>query len=200
MRPIEQLEVRVLPLSQLRPAPYNPRKPVQPGSPVWRKLEQSLREFGLVEPLVYNLTTGHIVGGHLRLAILKHLGVKQVPVSVVQLDPPQEKALNVVLNNREAQGSFDPHRLGELLSELADLPELELTGFGPETLAALRLEPMAPAAACAGGAGAGGGLDAPERVEVRLLMAAEVYAQVCDRLNALVGEQPIECHVRRVEH
>jgi ParB-like chromosome segregation protein Spo0J len=106
MRPIEQLEVRVLPLSQLRPAPYNPRKPVQPGSPVWRKLEQSLREFGLVEPLVYNLTTGHIVGGHLRLAILKHLGVKQVPVSVVQLDPPQEKA--------SERGAEQPRGAGQL--------------------------------------------------------------------------------------
>lgn len=194
MSPVEQLEVRVLPLSQLRPAPYNPRKPVKPGTPIWQKLERSLREFGLVEPLVYNLTTGHIVGGHLRLAILKHLGVKAVAVSVVRLDLAREKALNLILNNREAQGQFDTQRLSELLSELAELPELELTGFGPETLAALCLAPVAPVQEPT----PVHTLDQPEQIEVRLLMAADVYTQLCERLDALVGEYAIECHVRRL--
>src|SRR5436853_5679906 len=105
------LEIRVLPLAELRPAPYNPRRRLRPGSPAWRKLEASLREFGLVEPLVWNETSGHVVGGHARLRILREMGVTEVPVSVVRLGPEREKALNIVLNNREAQGRFDPGKL-----------------------------------------------------------------------------------------
>ena len=45
-------------------------------------------------------------------------------------------ALNVLLNNREAQGRFDPDQLADLLTELEELPEADLTGFDPGTLAA----------------------------------------------------------------
>src|SRR5438132_14244971 len=105
------LTVRLMPLAELVPAPYNPRRALKPTDPAYRKLAASLREFGLVEPLVWNETTGHVVGGHARLAILTELGVEAVPVSVVRLPPAREKALNVVLNNREAQGRFDPAKL-----------------------------------------------------------------------------------------
>src|SRR5262245_8832825 len=91
------LEIRVLPLAALRPAPYNPRRRLRPGEPAYRKLQTSLREFGLVEPLVWNETTGNVVGGHARLEILRGLGTAEVPVSVVRLSPAREKALNVVL-------------------------------------------------------------------------------------------------------
>src|SRR5262245_49162914 len=122
------LEVRTLPIDQLQPAPYNPRKPLAPKSPPYRKLKASLAEFGLVEPLVWNELTGRIVGGHARLRILRELGYAEVPVSVVRLDEAREKALNVVLNNQEAQGRYDPAKLADLLDELRDLPELALTG------------------------------------------------------------------------
>ena len=39
------LEIRVLPIDQLKPAPYNPRKPVRPGSPAYRKLWPSAKEY-----------------------------------------------------------------------------------------------------------------------------------------------------------
>ncbi len=91
-------EVRVLPIGQLQPAAYNPRKSLSPKSPAYRKLKASLSEFGLVEPLVWNESTGRVVGGHARLRILTELGYAEVPVSVVRLDDAREKALNVVLN------------------------------------------------------------------------------------------------------
>src|SRR5437870_7347283 len=112
------LKIRVLPIDQLVPAPYNPRKALKPGSPAYRKLKASLVEFGLVEPLVWNELTGHVVGGHARLRILRELGVTEVPVSVVRLSDAREKALNMVLNNQEAQGRYDPAKLAGLLAEL----------------------------------------------------------------------------------
>src|SRR5947209_20629221 len=102
------LELRILPITALKPAPYNPRRPLAPKSPAYRKLKASLAEFGLVEPLVWNELTGRVVGGHARLRILRELGYTDVPVSVVRLDEAREKALNVVLNNQEAQGRHDP--------------------------------------------------------------------------------------------
>jgi ParB-like chromosome segregation protein Spo0J len=136
-------ELRTLPIEQLQPAAYNPRKALSRKSPAYRKLKASLEEFGLVEPLIWNELTGRVVGGHARLRILNELGVSEVPVSVVRLDEVREKALNIVLNNQEAQGRYDPEKLADLLAELQDLPELELTGFDQATLAALRLEPEA---------------------------------------------------------
>ena len=182
------LAVRVLPIESLTPAPYNPRQALRPADRRYKKLAASLREFGLVEPLVWNEATGHVVGGHARLSILKEMGVTEVPVSVVNLTPEREKALNVVLNNLEAQGRYDPAKLADVLTELADLPELELTGFDERDLAALDLEPVAELPA------------EPEadRVEVTLATDRTTYDQLAARLDALVAEYDLVCHVRRM--
>ncbi len=182
------LEVRLLPVSDLVPAPYNPRKKLKPTDPAYRKLAASLREFGLVEPLIWNELSGHVVGGHARLAILREQGVAEVSVSVVRLTPEREKALNVVLNNREAQADFDPAKLGALLTELAPLPELDLTGFTAATLRHLALEPLA--------------LDKepevpPGRVTVSLEMDAAVYEEITPTLDEWVRERGVRSHVRR---
>src|SRR5947209_1316897 len=178
------LEVRVLPIDQLRPAPYNPRKALKATDPAYRKLRASLEEFGLVEPLVWNELTGRVVGGHARLRILRELGYAEVPVSVVRLDEAREKALNVVLNNHEAQGRYDPARLADLLTELEDLPEFGLTGFDRSTLANLRLEPVpelppGPAA---------------DRVEVTLVTDPATWARLEGKLDELVREFDLEAH------
>lgn len=180
------MEIRTMTIESLTPAAYNPRKLLKPGDPAWKKLETSLREFGLVEPLVWNETTGHVVGGHARLAILKQLGTTEVPVSVVRLSPEREKALNVVLNNREAQGRFDPTKLADILSELEELPELELTGFDVADLRALKLEPLEDMPP----------LDETDRVEIELSVPREKYEQMAPRLDELVREFDLECHVK----
>jgi ParB-like chromosome segregation protein Spo0J len=182
------LEIRVLPVGQLVPAPYNPRKALKPDSPAYRKLRASLAEFGLVEPLVWNETTGRVVGGHARLRILKELGVAEVPVSVVRLTEAREKSLNVVLNNQEAQGRYDTTKLADLLAELTGLPELEMTGFDEHTLAALRYEPAAEPPAEAAD---------PDRVEFTIVTDAATYAELAPRLDELVGEFDLVTHVRR---
>ena len=181
------LEVRTLPLADLTPAPYNPRRVLKPTDRRYRKLAASVRAFGLVEPLVWNELAGHVVGGHTRLRILRELGVADVPVSVVRLTPEREKALNVVLNNLEAQGRFDPAKLADLLDELADLPELELTGFDGRDLAALRLEPIKDLPA----------EPQSSRVEVTLVANPATYDRLAPRLDALVAEFDLVCHVRR---
>ncbi len=183
------LEVRALPIADLKPAPYNPRRVLAPTSPAYRKLKASLAEFGLVEPLVWNELTGHIVGGHARLRVLAELGYTEVSVSVVRLSDAREKALNVVLNNQEAQSRYDPTRLAELLGELEPLPELALTGFSASTLATLRFEPapltpLPPASE-------------PDRVEVTLVTDDATYTALAPELDKLIGGYELVAHVRR---
>lgn len=180
------LEVRVLPLSELVPAAYNPRRELPPTDPAYRKLKAGIERFGLVEPLVWNELTGRVVGGHLRLRILTELGVETVPVSVVRLTEPAEKALNLLLNNREAQGRPDAAKLADILAELKPLPEFAATGYDLGTLAALTLTPadeLPP-------------LPTPDKVTITLTMPAEVFGKLEPRLDALVRDFDLTVHVK----
>jgi ParB-like chromosome segregation protein Spo0J len=185
---MQAFEIRVLPIEQLQPAAYNPRKVLSVKSAAYRKLRASLEQFGLVEPLVWNELSGRVVGGHARLRILKELGYTEVPVSVVHLDEIREKALNILLNNQEAQSRYDPAKLAAILTELQDLPELELTGFDETTLATLRYEPdpLPPTEETEA-----------DRVEVTIVTDAGTYARLAERLDELVGEFDLMTHIKR---
>ena len=88
------MRIKQIAISDLTPADYNPRKDLQPGDTDYDKLKRSLSEFGYVEPVIWNKTTGNIVGGHQRLKVLADLGYKTVDCVVVELDETREKALN----------------------------------------------------------------------------------------------------------
>jgi hypothetical protein len=177
-------EVRQMPLSELKPAPYHPRRALAPKSPAYRKLKASLAAFGLVEPLVWNELTGHLVGGCQRLRILEELGVAKVPVAVVQLPDAQAKALNVVLNNTKAQGRFEVAKLAPLFTEPG--ARFDLTGFDRGVLAALRMEPAsAPPRERPG-----------DRVEVTLVADAAQFARLSAALDKLIGDYGLVAHVR----
>lgn len=135
---------RLMPVDRLRPAPYNPRVPLRPGTPAWERLERSLNEFSLVQPIVWNERTGHVVAGHQRLEILKHQGRTQVDCVVVDLPLEREKALNVALNNANVGSDWDPELLVDLLHELNELPDFDatLTGFDDSDLRDLLLKPV----------------------------------------------------------
>ncbi|WP_437229948.1 ParB N-terminal domain-containing protein [Planctomicrobium sp. SH661] len=135
--------LKKLPISELNPAPYNPRVELKPGSPVWKKLQRSLDEFDLVQPIVWNQRTGHVVSGHQRLALLKHRGDEEVDCVIVDLPLAKEKALNVTLNNAAVASDWDADKLIELVAELQDLPDFDatLTGFDAQQLHDLILAP-----------------------------------------------------------
>ena len=122
------MQVTKIPIGQLKPAAYNPRKDLQPGDPEYEKLKRSMQEFGYVEPIVWNKRTGNIVGGHQRYKILLDMGMQEVDCVVVDLGEAKEKALNLALN--KIQGDWDYPKLKDILQEL-DTGEfdLELTGF-----------------------------------------------------------------------
>ena len=73
------------PVAELNPAPYNPRKNLQPGDAEYEKLKRSIQEFGYVDPCIWNKRTGTLVGGHQRLKVMtQEFGVTEVDVVVVE--------------------------------------------------------------------------------------------------------------------
>jgi ParB-like chromosome segregation protein Spo0J len=138
--PLTNVRIERVALSAINPAAYNPRKDLQPGDPEYEKLARSVDEFGLVEPLVWNKRTGNLVGGHQRLKVLAARGVTGVHVSVVDLPPARERALNVALN--KIAGDWDTDRLATLLGELRQDETIDetLTGFDQLEIAAMLAE------------------------------------------------------------
>lgn len=133
------MEIRRIPISEINPSPYNPRKDLKPGDPLYERLKKSIDEFDLVEPLVWNEVTGNLVGGHQRLKVLIERGETGVEVSVVRLDPVKEKALNLALN--KIQGDWDYPKLKDLLLELdTGAFDIEITGFGLDEIEQLMTE------------------------------------------------------------
>ena len=118
-------------LSDLKAAPYNPRK-ISPAA--LKGLQASIERFGVVQDIVVNRRSGFVVGGHQRVAALKVAGVKEVPVCWVDLDEPEEKALNVALNNPHISGEFDDS-LQALLAEIQD-------GIGPDLFKHVALDSL----------------------------------------------------------
>ena len=128
---IEKIEI-----SKLNPAKYNPRKNLKPGDIEYEKLKRSILEFGYIEPIIWNKTTGNIVGGHQRYKILKEMGYKEAECVVVNLDDNKEKALNIAMN--KINGEFDIPLLTDLLKDLSmnDF-DVSLTGFDEDEISDL---------------------------------------------------------------
>ena len=120
-------------VKDLIPAEYNPRKDLKPGDAEYEKLKRSLAQFGYVEPVIWNKTTGRVVGGHQRLKVLMDMGMTEVECVVVEMDEEKEKALNVALN--KISGEWDTDKLALLITDLqgADF-DVSLTGFEPEEI------------------------------------------------------------------
>ncbi len=116
--------------ADLLPADYNPRKDLKPGDAEYEKLKRSIEQFGYVEPVIWNKTTGRVVGGHQRLKVLMDMGMTEVDCVVVEMDEDKEKALNIALN--KISGDWDKDKLALLIADLqgADF-DVSLTGFEP---------------------------------------------------------------------
>lgn len=119
---------QTLPIHELRPATYNPRKQLKPGDKEYEKIKNSIEEFGYVEPIIvnYDLT---VIGGHQRLTVLKNLGYTEVQCVVVHIeDEHKVKALNIALN--KITGAWNEQLLADLIVDLQSVDfNVDLTGF-----------------------------------------------------------------------
>jgi len=98
------MKIEIKKIEDLKPAPYNPRKSNKKQE---EKLTDSLKKFGVVEPVVYNENTGYIVGGHFRVRELKKLGHKEIECVIVNLSEEDEKELNIRLNANTGEWDWE---------------------------------------------------------------------------------------------
>ncbi len=186
------MRIETLPLSALQPAPYNPRKKLRPGMPAYERLKRSLAEFDLVQPIVWNRTTGHVVGGHQRLQILQDRGDTSVECVVIEVSLEREKALNVALNNTQVGGDWDHSLLGELLGELQQIPDFDptLTGFSAADFKHLCFEPNATLTA-------DDEADNTGQIQITLDVPRDDWDDLRPALDQVLAEYPqIRTHVR----
>lgn len=118
----QNLDVVYLPITELKPAPYNPRKWDEEAV---KQLRESIVRFGLVDPIIVNNAPGRksvVIGGHFRLKIAKDLGYAKIPAVYVNIpDPEKEKELNLRLNRNVGDWDIDL---------LAEFDESLLTDIG----------------------------------------------------------------------
>lgn len=116
MQTIEHSIVYIDP-HELKPAEYNPR---QASDKETKDLTESIKRFGLVDPIIVNSFSGRqniVVGGHFRLRIAIALGYARVPVLYVDIpDLAREKELNVRLNKNT--GAWDYELLADFNADL----------------------------------------------------------------------------------
>lgn len=115
----------------LRPAEYNPRKH---DATAEEKLRDSIKRFGLVDPILVNGAANRkniVIGGHFRLEMAKSLGIKTVPVVYLNIpDLEREKELNLRLNRNtgdwdyELLKSFDLELLSDVGFDTGDLANI----------------------------------------------------------------------------
>ena len=135
------LKIQQVKITELLPAKYNPRKWSQPAI---EQLTESVKRFGMVDPILVNGTKDRfniVIGGHFRLKVAKDLGIKEVPVVYIDIpDEAKEKELNIRLNKNlgdwdyELLAEFDESLLADIGFESEELDEIfDLSVDEPET-------------------------------------------------------------------
>ena len=132
------MEIRMLKAAQLTAADYSPRRDLQPEDAEYQKLRRSMETFGYVEPIIWNERTGRVVGGHQRLKVLLEQGREDIEAVVVDLEEKDEKVLNVLLN--KVKGRWDIGKLADLLQQLDETGDMEVTGFEDWELQSLLMQ------------------------------------------------------------
>ena len=97
------MKIEMIDIGVLNPSEYNPR--------LWdekavKDLTESVKRFGLVDPIIANKAPGReniVIGGHLRLHVAKLLGFTEVPVYFIEIpEIAREMELNLRLNKNVA--------------------------------------------------------------------------------------------------
>lgn len=102
------LKIENVLISDLHIAPYNPRKHSREQL---LQLEESIKRFGVVDPVILNGAPERlniVIGGHMRLQALHELGETTVPAVYVHIaDIEKEKELNLRLNKNTGDFDYD---------------------------------------------------------------------------------------------
>jgi len=103
-----KLEIVYVPIDQLKPSEYNPRKISKESM---EQLKESIKRFQMVDPIITNIAPNRrniVIGGHMRLRAAKELKFKEIPAVYVNIpDIKREKELNLRLNKNSGEWNLD---------------------------------------------------------------------------------------------
>lgn len=117
----EPLRIERVPIASLHADPSNVN--THPDDNL-AAIAGSLRQFGQVEPLVVQRSTGKVIGGNGRLAVMAKSGAIEVDVVRLDIDDTRAAALGIALNRTAKTSVFDDGALAKLLESLPkDLQE-----------------------------------------------------------------------------
>ena len=105
------------------------------------KIASSIKEFGFLNPVIVDKDNG-IIAGHGRVMAAKKLGLKEVPILLVEHLTEAQKRAYIIADNRLAlDAGWDEEMLRVEIAELEDLGfDLQLTGFEVGELESIKLE------------------------------------------------------------
>jgi ParB family chromosome partitioning protein len=131
------MQIVDIPIESIQSPGWNPN---QMDRTMKYRLEEAIRRFGLVVPLVVREKgdgSFETVGGAQRLSVLWELGADSVPCVVVKADDVEARLLSQCLNR--IAGSDDLGLKAELLRKvLAEMPQQEVLHLLPETTQSLQ--------------------------------------------------------------
>jgi hypothetical protein len=107
----ESGQVRILPIDSIRPSPENEQlyRPIDPKDPATVGMADSMRHFGILDPLTITLD-GWIVSGHRRHVAARLAGLTEAPCRVEPFrrsDAPDRFLVLLREHNRQRIKSFD---------------------------------------------------------------------------------------------
>jgi len=127
--PQHSVSVTYLPIDSVRQNPKNARTHTPRQI---RKVANSLREFGFINPIIID-KQGQVVAGHARLAAAQLLHLELVPtIAIENLTATQIRAYVIADNRLALDADWDAKVLAEELGDLLELAneiDVSLTGF-----------------------------------------------------------------------
>lgn len=122
-------------IKNLREWKDNPRK----NDPAVAAVAESIKRFGFGAPIIARLADGEVIAGHTRLKAAIKLGLSEVPVRYLDLDPADAHLLALADNKTSEIAAWDDEALGRILAELRakEVDLLAGTGFGEAEIDAL---------------------------------------------------------------
>jgi site-specific DNA-methyltransferase (adenine-specific) len=126
------MKIEIADISSIKPYENNPRKLSETAI---EKVAMSLKEYGFRQPIVVDKDRV-IVAGHTRFRASKKLGLKKVPISIIDnLTEEQINAYRIADNRTAEESEWDNELLKMEIKELeAKDFKLDLLGFNDEQL------------------------------------------------------------------
>lgn len=129
----QKFETKEIVRSEIKEHPDNPRKISDSAK---KKLNAGLNKYGLLEALMVNKSTMHLLSGHQRLAWLdkKHKGKQdyKITINIVNIPEKEELTLLALMNQEAAQGEWDANILGRVIKD--GRLDYKTAGFDEESL------------------------------------------------------------------